>query len=32
MSGAQYYDTITDGNKAQGIPSGSYDNMFKIIK
>jgi uncharacterized protein len=31
MSGAQYYETITDGNKAQGIPSGSYDNMLRLL-
>jgi len=31
MGGAQYYETITDGNKAQGIPSGSYDNMLRLL-
>ena len=31
MGGAQYYDTITDGNKSQGIPSGSYDNMINLL-
>jgi hypothetical protein len=31
MSGAQYYDTITDGNKSQGIPSGSYTNMIALL-
>jgi hypothetical protein len=31
MNGAQYYDTISDGNKSQGIPSGSYDNMINLL-
>jgi len=31
MDGAQYYNTITDGNKAQGIPSASYDNMISLL-
>jgi len=31
MPGAQYYSAITDGNKAQGIPSGSYDNMINLL-
>jgi len=31
MAGAQYYGTITDGNKSQGIPSGSYDNMINLL-
>lgn len=31
MSGAQYYNTIIDGNKAQGIPSGSYTNMINLL-
>lgn len=31
MGGAQYYDTIADGNKSQGIPSGSYDNMINLL-
>ena len=31
MSGGQYYDTITDGNKSQGIPSGSYTNMINLL-
>ena len=31
MSGGQYYDTITDGNKSQGIPSGSYTNMIALL-
>lgn len=31
MGGAQYYDTISDGNKSQGIPSGSYDNMINLL-
>jgi len=31
QAGAQYYELITDGNKAQGIPSGSYDNMLILL-
>ncbi len=31
MGGAQYYSTITDGNKSQGIPSASYDNMINLL-
>jgi len=31
MGGAQFYDTITDGNKSQGIPSASYDNMINLF-
>ena len=31
MDGAQYYNTITDGNKSQGIPSGSYANMINLL-
>ena len=37
MAGAQYYDQITDGNKAQGIPSGSsatnqgYVDMLNLL-
>lgn len=31
MGGAQYYNTITDGNKSQGIPSGSYSNMINLL-
>jgi uncharacterized protein len=31
MGGAQYYNTITDGNKSQGIPSGSYDDMIDLL-
>ena len=31
MSGGQYYDAITDGNKSQGIPSGSYTNMIALL-
>lgn len=31
MAGAQYYNNITDGNKSQGIPSGSYDNMINLL-
>jgi len=36
MGGAQYYDTITDGNKAQGIPSGpnngqGYPDMLNLL-
>ena len=35
-AGAQYYDLITDGNKAQGIPSGSnngqgYPDMLNLL-
>jgi uncharacterized protein len=31
MGGAQYYNTITDGNRAQGIPSASYNNMISLL-
>jgi len=36
QGGAQYYETITDGNKAQGIPSGSnngqgYPDMLNLL-
>lgn len=31
MAGAQYYNTILDGNKSQGIPSSSYDNMINLL-
>jgi hypothetical protein len=31
MGGAQFYDAITDGNKSQGIPSASYDNMINLF-
>lgn len=31
MGNAQYYNTITDGNKSQGIPSGSYTNMINLL-
>ena len=31
MSGGQYYDQITDGNKSQGIPSASYNNMISLL-
>jgi hypothetical protein len=31
MDGAQYYNTITDGNKSQGIPSASYNNMISLL-
>jgi hypothetical protein len=27
----QYYDQITDGNRSQGIPSGSYTNMINLL-
>ena len=27
----QYYDQITDGNRSQGIPSGSYSNMVSLL-
>ena len=27
----QYYDTITDGNRSQGIPSASYNNMISLL-
>ena len=27
----QYYSAITDGNKSQGIPSGSYTNMINLL-
>jgi len=31
MGGAQYYNAITDGNRAQGIPSASYNNMISLL-
>ena len=31
MGNAQYYNTITDGNRSQGIPSGSYTNMINLL-
>jgi len=31
MDGAKYYNTITDGNNSQGIPSESYDNMIDLL-
>jgi len=31
MGGAQFYSAITDGNKAQGIPSASYANMINLL-
>jgi uncharacterized protein len=31
MNGAQYYNAIADGNKSQGIPSGSYTNMINLL-
>lgn len=31
MVGGQYYDKITDGNKSQGIPSASYNNMIDLL-
>jgi hypothetical protein len=31
MGGAQYYNTITDGNRSQGIPSGSYADMINLL-
>jgi uncharacterized protein len=31
MGGAQFYNAITDGNKSQGIPSASYDNMINLL-
>ena len=31
MGNAQYYNTITDGNKSQGIPSASYENMINLL-
>jgi hypothetical protein len=31
MAGAQYYNTITDGNRSQGIPSASYTNMINLL-
>jgi phage tail sheath protein FI len=31
MGNAQYYNTITDGNRSQGIPSGSYSNMINLL-
>ena len=27
----QFYDAITDGNRSQGIPSGSYTNMISLL-
>jgi uncharacterized protein len=29
--GAQFYNAIADGNKSQGIPSASYDNMINLL-
>ena len=31
MEGAQFYNAITDGDKSQGIPSASYDNMINLL-
>ena len=31
MEGAQFYNAIADGNKSQGIPSDSYDNMINLL-
>ena len=31
MEGAQFYNAIADGNKSQGIPSASYDNMINLL-
>jgi hypothetical protein len=31
MVGGQYYNNITDGNKSQGIPSASYDDMIDLL-
>ena len=31
MGGAQFYNAIADGNKSQGIPSDSYDNMINLL-
>ena len=31
MEGAQFYNAITDGDKSQGIPSDSYDNMINLL-
>jgi uncharacterized protein len=31
MGGAQFYNAIADGNKSQGIPSASYDNMINLL-
>jgi hypothetical protein len=31
MAGAQYYNTITDANSSQGIPSASYNNMISLL-
>jgi hypothetical protein len=30
-AGAAYYETITNGNNSQGIPSGSYTNMISLL-
>jgi hypothetical protein len=30
-NGAAYYDTITDANNAQGLPSASYTNMIALL-
>jgi hypothetical protein len=30
-AGAAYYETITNGNNSQGIPSGSYTNMINLL-
>jgi len=31
MGGAQFYNAITDGNRSQGIPSASYNNMISLL-
>lgn len=31
MGEAQFFENITDGNKSQGIPSASYDNMINLL-
>ena len=31
MDGAQFYNAITDGNRSQGIPSASYNNMISLL-
>lgn len=31
MAGGQYYNQITDGNRSQGIPSASYNNMINLL-
>ena len=30
-NGAAYYETITDGNNSQGLPSASYNNMISLL-